>query len=283
MVQKAGKKRVYCLKVKPLFVETYYGMYHAGRVQPLFCHCAFHDELVSQVLSLRERLIEEGFHQITQCLPEARWFYELSQRYHHEVKSFINVTEKAVFLTGFLPPFDEPHFQTCKIPIAELLLNPGQFKHADPVVDVSPLVKSLIAEIEAKDAELGRRLEQSYALDRLGEAMSELDEVTAVINVDLDTHQDLLRKEVDSFTQAVEQLEQEIEALNMRLLYQCLKVQSGDWVSSDVARGKKLQLVVESASYSDGWLFIRGANITQKGEVGKRVESFTIEISQHEH
>jgi hypothetical protein len=238
---------------------------------------------VSQVLSLRERLIEEGFHQITQCLPEARWFYELSQRYHHEVKSFINVTEKSVFLTGFLPPFDEPHFQTTKIPIAELLLNPGQFKHADPVVHVSPLVKSLIAEIEAKDAELDRRLEQSYALDRLGEAMSELDEVTAVINVDLNTHQDLLRKEVDSFTQAVEQLEQEIEALNIRLLYQCLKVQIGDWVSSDVARGKKLQLVVESASYADGWLSIRGTNITQKGEVGKRVESFTVEVLQHEH
>ena len=113
--------------------------------------------------------------------------------------------------------------------------------------------------------------------------MSELDEVTAVINVDLDTHQDLLRKEVDSFTQVVELLEQEIEALNMRLLYQCLKVQSGDWVSSDAARGKKLQLVVESASYSDGWLFIRGTNITQKGEVGKRVESIAIEVLQHEH
>ncbi len=283
-MSEAGKKRVYCMKVKQLFVETHYGMYHAGRVQPLFCHCAFHDELVSQVLSLRERLIEEGFHQITRCLPEARWFYELSQRYHHEVKSFINVTEKSVFLTGFLPPFDEPHFQTTKIPIAELLLNPGQFKHVDPVVDACPSVKSLIAEIEAKDAELERRLEQSYALDRLSEAMSELDEVTAVINVDLDTHQDLLRKEVDSFTQAVEQLEQEIDALNMRLLYQCLKVQSGDWVSSDVAiRGKKLQLVVESASYSDGWLSIRGTNITQKGEVGKRVESFTIEVLQHEH
>lgn len=283
-MSEAGKKRVYCLKVKPLFVETHYGMYHAGRVQPLFCHCAFHDELVSLILSLRVRLIDEGFHQITQCLPEARWFYELSQRYHHEVKSFINVTEKSVFLTGFLPPFDEPHFQTTKIPIAELLLNLGQFKNIDPVVDASPSVKSLIAEVEAKDAELDRRLEQSYALDRLGEAMSELDEVTAVINVDLNRHQDLLRKEVDSFNLAVEQLEQEIEALNMRLLYQCLKVQIGDWVSSDVAIcGKKLQLVVESASYSDGWLSIRGANITQKGEVGKRVESFTVEVLQHEH
>lgn len=172
-MSEAGKKRVYCLKVKPLFVETHYGMYYAGRVQPLFCHCAFHDELVSLILSLRERLVEEGFHQITQCLPEARWFYELSQRYHHEVKSFINVTEKSVFLTGFLPPCDEPHFQTSKIPIAELLLNPSQFKHVDPVVDVNPSVKSLIAEIEAKDAELNRRLEQSYAIDRLSEAVSE--------------------------------------------------------------------------------------------------------------
>lgn len=108
--------------------------------------------------------------------------------------------------------------------------------------------------------------------------------MTAVINVDFDTHQSLLRKEVDSFTQAVEQLEREIEALNMRLLYQCLKVQRGDWVSSDVAiRGKKIQLLVESASYSDGWLYIRGVNITQKGEVGKRVESFTIEVLQYEH
>lgn len=283
-MSETGKKRVYCLKVKPLFVETHYGMYHAGRVQPLFCHCAFDDELVSLILSLRERLIEEGFHQITQCLPEARWFYELSQRYHHEVKSFINVTEKSVFLTGFLPPFDEPYFQTTKIPIAELILNLGQFKYVDPVVDVSPSVTNLIAEIEAKDAELNRRIEQSYAIERLSEAMTGLDEAIAVINVNLEAHQRLLRKEVDSFTLVVELLEQEIEALNMRLLYQCLKLKSGDWVSSDVeVSGKKLQLVVESASYSDGRLFIRGTHITQKGEVGKRVESIAIEVLQHEH
>lgn len=278
------KKHLYCLKVKPLFVETHHGMYQAGRVLPLFCHCAFDDELVSLILSLRKRLIEEGFHQITQCLPEARWFYELSQRYHHDVKSFINVTEKSVFLTGFIPPFDDPHFQTTKIPIAELILNLGQFKYVNPVVDASPSVTNLIAEIEAKDAELNRRIEQSYAIDRLSEAMRELGETTAVINADLEAHQRLLRKEVDSFTQLVEQLEREIEALNMRLLYQCLQIQSGDWVSSDVViRGKKLHLVVESASYSDGWLFIRGVNITRKGEVGKRVESIAIEVLLNEH
>lgn len=282
-MSEAITKRVYCLKVKPLYVEAHYGMYYAHNLQPLFCHCLFHDDLVSQVLSLREQLIEQDLNQMSKCLPEARWFFELSHRVHHEVKSYIHVTAKSVFFTGYLPPFDEPQFQTSKIPITELSVDHGQFKHLDPVVHSGPLVNNLIVEIEAKEAELVRRIDQSYAIDKLADVMDELDEVTAVINTDLNRHQALLRKEVTSFTRAYALLEQQIEDLSLRLLYLCLQVQVGDWISSNVAnRNKMIQLVVESVSYAEGWLFIRGTNVTQKGKVGKRNDSISIAVL-HEH
>ena len=61
-------------------------------------------------------------------------------------------------------------------------------------------------------------------------------------------------------------------------------MQVGDWVASNVlTRGKVIQLVVTSASYSNGWLFINGTNVTQKGVVGKRDERIALKVLPDEH
>jgi len=82
----------------------------------------------------------------------------------------------------------------------------------------------------------------------------------------------------------IEQLERDIETLSLQILYQCFQVQVGDWVASNVLkRGKTIQLVVASASYSDGWLFINGTHVTQKGVLGKREERIALKVLRDEH
>tara|TARA_R110001583_G_scaffold75830_1_gene208346 strand:+ start:16501 stop:17352 length:852 start_codon:yes stop_codon:yes gene_type:complete len=279
-----NKKRVYCLKAKPLYAAETQGLYHQRGVQPLFCHCNANDELVALVVHLREQLMALDLYQVSKAYPDARWFFELGDRYYSQVTSFIHVTHKMVYFSGHLLPYESPQFQSCAIPIAELLFNQGEFKNIDPVVHYHPRVKGLIDEIVSKEAELSRRFDQACALERLVDAMGELDEVTSVINTDLEAHQHRLKMEASELSHQYDQLERDIKALSLKMLYQCFQVQVGDWVVSNVlTRGKTIQLVVASASYSNGWLFINGTNVTQKGVVGKRDERIALKVLPDEH
>lgn len=279
-----NKKRVYCLKATPLYVVEHPGLHCQRGIQPLFCHCNVNDELVALVVHLRQQLMALDLCQVSKVYPDARWFFELGDRYYSQVKSLIHVTHKTIYFTGYLLPYDAPQFQSSAIPIAELLFNQGEFKNIDPVVHYHPRVRGLIDEIVSKAAEVSRRIDQACALERLADVMSDLDEVTSVIDVDLEAHQQRLKQEASVFIYQYEQLERDIETLSLQILYQCFQVQVGDWVASNVLkRGKTIQLVVASASYSDGWLFINGTHVTQKGVLGKREERIALKVLRDEH
>lgn len=83
-----NKKRVYCLKATPLYVVEHPGLHSQRGIQPLFCHCNVNDELVALVVHLRQQLMALDLCQVSKVYPDARWFFELGDRYYSQVKKF---------------------------------------------------------------------------------------------------------------------------------------------------------------------------------------------------
>jgi hypothetical protein len=124
---------------------------------------------------------------------------------------------------------------------------------------------------------------------QLSELKDQLDNVEmATVNFDdeaLTDYQATLIENIEKKESLNEALESEVNSLCKKLLWRYFKILPGDWIYSAMGRykGTPTQLIVETISYHDGCIHISGANITQKGEIGKRGESLTIRIKSDEH
>ncbi|MFG0456721.1 hypothetical protein [Shewanella mangrovisoli] len=279
-------KRLFCLKVKPLFIESSETRnWYAKTPVPLFCHVYFDDALIADIQHCRELLILNGLSSISKRCAGASCFFEIALRYHPDVSIDIHVTEKEVFFTGFIPPFREAYFKTSNIEIAVAIESAKQFRCIEHLKSPQADQTALIQQIKLKHKEHELLCEELIHIINLREQLDSL-EASQIDFSDLSLNQylqSLTDKIINKQRQRAD-LEHEVELLCKQLLWRYFKVMPGDWVYADIEpRRGPIQLLVQSVDLHDNYIFIRGPKITQMGEVGKRVESIAILISENEH
>lgn len=284
MNERMEKRRIYCLGIKPIYVETpANGRQWELLPMPSMCFCDFNPEITELIVSLKELVLEKNLDEVSKRTTLVTWFFEQTNRYHVDVPSYIHVSAADVYFTGHLSPHKQTYFQTHQVPLHEILESQEDFQSVDLARLSVPLAKSLMMEIAAKSEEQARISDRYYALDEVFTALAKLDdEVTEPINTSTDTYSVSLSSEIAGLQKTDAALEIEIDELCRKLLYRVFGLSIGDWIYSEV-RGR-VQLQIESVSFYDNAIILSGPIITKKGEVGKREESIYLNIqSKDEH
>ena len=280
-------KRLFCLKVKALFFDDDDRIYwRRTNPLPLFCHVHIDSDLEALIQCSRELLVTHGLSSISKRCHQVRCFFDITQSFHDDVSIDCHITEDEVFFTGFIPPFKRAYFKTSSLPISVLIDSVKQFKRIDHIsprqINQSALIESL--EIKNKEQELAwdelRELEElKQQLEKSDSAAIDFTDQT------LSQFKEKLIQNIEQKESQAEAQERETELLCKQLLWRYLKILPGDWIHSNVGTYKNnpVQLVVDTVDFDSTHLHIRGTNITQKGEIGKRYESVSIRIKHDEH
>ena len=280
-------KRIFYLKVNPLHIDNEARNYWGRSTPlPLFCHVNFSEEFTAEIQQCRELLTSLDLSMVSKTCSQVSCFFDITNRYHQDASIEFHVTETSIFFTGFIHPYQEPYFKTSKLPIAEVIESAKQFKKVDMTKIKQPEQAALIKQIELKNAEHELLWDETNQLSELKEKLENVD--VSTVNFDdekLSGYQTTLLENINSKESSSDNLENEINSLCKQLLWRYFKILPGDWIYSAEGsyKGTAIQLVFESISYHDGCIHISGANITQKGEIGKRGESLTIRIKSDEH
>jgi hypothetical protein len=282
------KIKLYCLSIKPIFIEhkVMHGSLHP---MPLYCLTDFNASLISCINSLIEVLNQHQLTEVSKNITDIAWFFELTNRYHIDIPSYIYVTESTVYFTGYLPPYKKKYFRTSEVPLSEILDNGSDFKPINLANLQLPFAKAIASELEARQTEYEKVNDRYYALDEVKNALSNLDQDTVEqLNSSSSTCLTELAQEMSHLNKQNEAIELTIEELSKKLLYRTFGLTIGDWICTDSSwhEGRKVQLKIDRVDYYSNELILSGHIITQKGEVGKREESIRINIfkgSDDEH
>ena len=192
-------------------------------------------------------------HQLTEVskkITGITWFFELNNRYHIDIPTYIHVTESRVYFTGYLPPYKQKYFRTSEVPLDVILDSGREFKPINLANLQLPFAKAIASELEVQQTKFEKINDRYYTLD--------------------------------------EAIELTMEELSKKLLYRIFGLTIGDWICTDSSwhEGRKVHLRIERVDYYSNEIILSGPIITQKGEVGKREESIRINLckgSDDEH
>ncbi|MEM5552573.1 hypothetical protein WNY63_17770 [Pseudoalteromonas neustonica] len=274
-------KRLFCLAVKPLYLETKSPSFFGELLPiPTMCLCDFKNliNIISNTITL---LKEYGLNEASQSTVEATWFFQQTNRYHLNIPTQIHITLSHVYFSGCFPPHQEAYFKTSAIPVSEVLETEAKFKNIDLARLKYPQAKGVINEIMNKDAQYMGLLDLNDNLDDIKNNILKLDEKTTdELTTDLNKYNHSLSSEISKLSQKASVLELEIEAAAKKLLFKIFDLSVGDWIVCDqsVYRDKQIQLQINQVSYYDRLLTLQGPIITKKGEQGKRTETINIQI-----
>jgi len=253
-------KRLFCLKVKPLYTEHKDAHYWGRNTPlPLFCHVHFDEELIRDIHGCRELLVSHGLSSIAKRCSKVSCFFEITERFHMDATIELNVTETEVFFTGFIPPFKEAYFKSSRLPIALVIDSAEKFKRVDHVRSPQTDQEALIKQIELKHKEQELLWDEQEQLDSLKEQIEKLEASQIDFsNESLLHYQQELSDKISKQQVKVDDVEVEIEALCKQLLWRYFKILPGDWIYADFDgyKDSPTQLVVESVSFHDKFIHI---------------------------
>jgi len=261
------KSKLYCLSIKPILVENK-AIQAPLHPMPLYCLSDFNASLVKCINSLIKIINEHQLTKVSQKITGITWFFELTNRYHIDIPSYIHVTESTVYFTGYLPPYKQMYFRTSEIPLDEILENGRDFKPINLTNLQLPFAKAIASELEARQTEYEKVNDRYYALDEVKNALSNLDQDTVEqLNSSSSTCLTDLAHEMSHLNKQNEAIELTIEELSKKLLYRTFGLTIGDWICTDSSwhEGRKVQLKIDRVDYYSNELILSGHIITQKG------------------
>jgi hypothetical protein len=217
-----AKSKLYCLSIKPIVIEhkVMHGSLHPV---PLYCLSDFNVSLISCINSLIDVLNQHQLTEVSKKITGITWFFELTNRYHIDIPTYIHLTESSVYFSGFLPPYRQKYFQTTKVPLNEILDNGREFKPINLANLQLPFAKAIASELDAKQAEFEKINNRYYALDEVKSALA---------NLDQDTVEQLNSSSAECLTELAQEMshlnnqnaviELTMEELSKKLLYRTL-------------------------------------------------------------
>jgi hypothetical protein len=269
---------IICLEVNELYADKQHHQYKT--TLPSFCFFEFTQELQTTIGEAKEFLLEKGFHELSFQLSTVNWFYQLTNRYHHDITTFIHINEKAIHFSGKMRPFDTAHFRTPEISINKLEFNQIPIKLIHMSQLKAPLATGLITKIEQVNRRYKETEDLYYGIEPLINELQQLDAHSAMdLHLHCDSQLDLIKRQGSELLSKMQSLEKEMLTLSRIVLNKVFGVSKGDWISYLPAKSTSLiQLQYEHCDIYECNLTIRGLGVTKKGELGKREQVISIEL-----
>jgi len=275
-----NKNNVICLGVNELYQNKQ--IHYSPITLPTLCFFEFTQTLQDTVDNARELLFEKSIHEITIQTSQVNWYFNLTNRYHHNIQSLMHVDAYSISFSGMLRPYKQPHFTTAKISINQLKFNQIPINSINLDQLTTPLAKGLINKIKHLSRQYSEQEDLYYSIEPLVSHLRELDEKTAFdIHLDSDLQLGLLNKKGNEFYSKMETIETEINYLSEQLLYQIFGLKKGDWLSYIPANNEtSTQLQFDHCRVYGNTLNIIGPCITKAGTLGKREQYINIEFGE---
>lgn len=275
-----NKNNVICLGVNELYQNNQ--IQYPPVTQPTLCFFEFTQALQNVVDNARELLFEKSLHEVTIHTPNVNWYFNLTERYHHNIQSFIHIDAMNISFSGMLRPYKQPHFTTAKISINQLKFNKIPINPIDLAQLGTPLAKGLINKIKQLSSQYSEQEDLYYGIEPFISHLRELDEKTAFdIHLDSELQLDKLNKKGNELYATMETIDAEMNYLSEHLLYQIFGLKKGDWLSYVSADSEILtQLQFEQCHVYGTTLNIIGTGITKAGVIGKREQYIHIEFGE---
>jgi len=247
---------------------------------PTLCFFEFTQTLQDTIDNARKLLFEQSLHEVTVHASNVNWYFNLTNRYHHNIRSFMHVDAMNISFSGMLRPYKQPHFSTAKISINQLQFNKIPINSINLDQLTTPLAKGLINKIKQLSRQHTEKEEVYYNIEPIASNLRELDEKTAFdIHLERGSQLDLLNRQENQIYTAMTALETEMNYLSEQLLYQVFGLSKGDWLSYVSQNDAALtQLQFEQCRVYGNTLNIIGPSITKGGVLGKREQYINIEF-----
>ncbi|MFB0980059.1 MAG: hypothetical protein QMC62_03970 [Alteromonadaceae bacterium] len=269
---------IICLGVNELYLDKQLHPYKA--TLPNLCFFEFTQEIHSAIDETKNLLCNHNFHEISFQTNTVNWFFKLTNRYHHDITTFIHINEKAIHFSGKMRSFENAHFRTPEISINQLEFNQIPIKPIRMSQLKEPLTIGLITKIKNLNKQYKETEDLYYGIEPLINELQQLDEQSAMdLHLHCDSQLDLIKRQGCELMSKMQTLEMEMLSLSRVVLHKVFGVSKGDWISYLPADSASfIQLQYEYCDIYECTLAIRGPGITKKGELGKREQAISIEL-----
>jgi len=274
------KNNIICLGVNELYQDK--DVQQPITTQPSLCFFEFTEELKDTIDKVKKLLFEQSFHEVTIQVFTVNWYFNLTNRYHHNVQSFLHISQESIYFSGILSPYKKEHFSTARININQLSFNQIPIKEIDLNQLTIPLAIGLINKIQNLSKLHLEQEELYYGIDPIITELRELDKKTALdIHLDSESQLDFLNKKANEIYSKMEKIEGEVNLLASQLVYQIFGIMKGDWISYvDPINDMLIQLQFEQCNVYNGILNITGPVVTKAGVLGKREQYINIKLGE---
>lgn len=269
--------QVICLAVKLLNKEQ--RNEHYRLTLPTYCLVEFAETLINEVRKARKLLEENNLYEVVVKTTEVNWFYQLTNRYHHSMTSYIHVTSTEIAFSGLLPPNKKSHFITPYVDIDDIALPKRNIKSVILDKKRVPLVLSLVRALEAKQEAFEKTSDLYWQLESIVSPIRDLDNnCTNVLTIGNDELLSNLNEESNTLSVQTERLELEIEQIVLKVINRVFGVAYGDLITHIDTKNRTISLRFEHAYYYDKEITFSGTGVTKQGKLGKRHQSFIMKI-----
>ncbi len=267
-----------CLGVNELYHER--NMQHSHHVLPTLCIFELMDEIKSLITEKQALLVEHDIAEVVVRTTLAKWYFPLTNRYHHETLTYLHIRADSISFSGKMKPYKVPHFSTPTILINSIKKLGNKIKPLPLDKLTIPLALGLIKEIQTLSTKYYDLSDLYWELDEVSSNIRKLDEeVVNKLSFECDEALSQINAESNSLSSRQEVLEIQIENLLMRLVKNIFGIKKGDWISYVAPVTTEVtQLRLEHCSFYEGTLTINGLGLTKAGMLGKREQSIRIEL-----
>ena len=273
---------IVCLGVNELYQET--RMQQARQTLPTLCLFELTEELQSIIDGRHALMAAHDLSEVTVRTTLAKWYFQLTNRYHHEITTYLHIRVDSIAFSGILPPLKSAHFSTPHVRLVDIKKSKKSIRSIHLEQLSMPFALSLIKQIRKLSTEIDELSDLYWVLDAVSSSIRDLDEsVTNSLAVDCDNAIYQISAESNALNAKQEALELKVENLLQRLINHIFDISKGDWISYVCPTTAKLtQLSFESCYFHDNTITIMGAGITKTGLLGKRQQSIRIELVPRE-
>ncbi len=267
-----------CLGVNELYQDKQ--LQYLPTTLPTLCFFEFTQALQDIIDDAIKLLFEKNLHEVTIQVFTVNWYFNLTNRYHHNIQSLMHVNAMNISFSGSLRPYKQSHFSTAKISINQLKFNQIPISSINLEQLTIPLAKGLINKIQQLSRQYSEQEDLYYGIEPIVNELRALDEKVAfALHIDSESQLSLLNKKGNQIYAKMETLEIEMNYLSEQLLYQVFGLTKGDWLSYKPQNNATLtQLQFEHCRVYDNTLNIIGPGITKAGILGKREQYINIEF-----
>ncbi|MCJ8321284.1 MAG: hypothetical protein MJK12_16715 [Colwellia sp.] len=273
-----NKNNIICLGVNELFQDKQ--LHYPATTLPSLCFFEFTQTLQHIIDNAIKLLFEQRLHEVTIQTSNVNWYFNLTDRYHHNIRSLMHVDAMTISFSGSLRPYKQSHFSTAKISINQLKFNQIPISSINLEQLTIPLAKGLINKIQQLSRQYSEQEDLYYGIEPIVNELRALDEKVAfALHIDSESQLSLLNIKGNQIYAKMETLEIEMNYLSEQLLYQVFGLTKGDWLSYKPQNDATLtQLQFEHCRVYDNTLNIIGPGITKAGILGKREQYINIEF-----